>query len=348
MQHGSPCRAGPAALAVAASLVSLLSACRDITVPVLAPSATPAFSAGGAHSADILCQTAVRTPADRYVAKSFTIAAPAGIADPESPKVSVGVFGWTDGATDPARITVCQIPNTPAAQQWVRRTLLKDQPELNLTHPNANASEVARRVAANVATRRPRGPASDVSINMMVVPSDCDPTYMDACTCDPTMLTCDGYTPVPEDPGPEPPPPPPVDDVIPVTPDPSYEYVPGPPIITCRNQTQYPHLSGNDVSVHGETRCDYPPAAITLRVALSKQRCVGFWIFSWCWFSEKNSVTRTAPAGYSYYDLPLHVYCEPGWWEGKTTHTIAFPPGYYPAVGSVTTYSLYDLIVRWC
>lgn len=346
MQHGHTFTSRRAALTFAAAVAGLLPACRDGTSPVLtAPAGVSMSSAGGAHAVDISCVTAIRTPANRYIAKPFTIAAPAGIADAKSPKISVGVYAWTEGVTDPARITACQISDTPAARNWVRHALLREHPELDLTHPNANASDVARRVATQVATARPRGPRSDVSINM-ITPSECDPMYSD-CTCDPNAIICDGYTPVPEEPGPEPPPPPLVDDVLPANPDPSYGSVPGPSTITCFTKTQYPHISGSDVSVHGETRCDYPPALITLRVALSKQRCISLF-FSWCWFSEKDSDTASAPFGYSYFDHPLHVRCEPGWWEGKTTHVVTFPLGFWPQIGVVTTYSPYDLLVRWC
>jgi hypothetical protein len=277
--------------------------------------------------------------------KAFTIDAPAGIAGQQSTHIGVGVYGWTEGATDPARITVCDIPDTPAARQWVRRALLHEQPELNLSNPSANASDVARRVAARVATARPRAATADVSINMIV--DDCDPTYME-CTCDPMAITCGDYTPAPEDPGPQPPPPPLVDDLVPVSPDPSYGYVPGPSTITCRSKTQYVHISGADVSVHGQTSCDYPIQKITLRVALSKQRCLSFFFFSYCWMSEKDSVQKDAPSSYTYFELPLHVPCTPGWWEGKTTHWLTAPAGYYPPVTELTTYSPYDLIVYRC
>ena len=324
--------------AVALALTGVLAACADGAPRITEPEA--GAPAAGVALTEVGCQVAVRTPGDRYSARRITLQAPARIARPGAEPTSFGVLEWRDGLADPSRLTVCEIPNTPAAKEWVRRTLLRGRPELNLRRPAANAGALASRVAAAAAGARPRPTGA------LQMVSTLESGYQ-LCEYD---TDCGGEYPIEEEIGPEPPPPEYSETsdetyLDPYYSDPYVEAAALAPVIVCNHQTQYPHISGFDISVHGLTKCSAPVSSITLNVTLRKQRCIWFI----CWMSDRaSSGPRSSPFGWSYLDVPLHIRCEPGYWDGKTNHSVTHPPGYWPSTVYRTSYSTMALLVRWC
>lgn len=118
------------------------------------------------------------------------------------------------------------------------------------------------------------------------------------------------------------------------------------PLIDCLHRTQYIHMSGRDISVHGETRCTAPVSLITLTVVIQKRRC--WWYF--CWWSDKYTKgPQSSPPGYSYFELPFHIRCETGYWTAKTKSEVIPPPGLTIIYSTGSwSHSPVGLIVRQC
>jgi hypothetical protein len=336
---------------VVASLLALLVACTDQALvttpqePVDLSAANP--TRGGAFPAiaeQAICQLVRRTSTDEYLTKEVRIPLPRSVAHTTAGRTTFAWRGWSEGTSDPVRLAICDIPDTPAALASIRATLSGDLPEMNITSAAVFGLEL-NGAAAVAAASEPRMLVEvRATADAGVEDGICDPRAIidPDCNCEenPTVPACEGWDPALETDGPPPP--------DPFEPDASLSLALAGAPIHCLMQTHDVHRSTSagsfgDISVHGRTECTAPMPGLTNRVSLRKQRC--FWFI--CWWSERRANTGSA-TNKPFLDSNVKAPCETGYWHGRTTHTVTAPPGYAPQLSTHTSMSRFALGVSRC
>ncbi|HEX6746493.1 MAG TPA: hypothetical protein VF092_04195 [Longimicrobium sp.] len=329
-------RVPTAAKLAAAGLVALLMAgCADAPRRLTGPESAELPGARGAPSTNtaiVACKLAVRMPSGSYRTKELTVRAPRHIADPAGKTVTHGYREWVTGLPDPVRLVMCEVPATPAAEEWFRTVFPGVQASVAGSAPGARSPLATLVTAADAFTTSPAVVYDGLGRRAMV---ECEPYEQLAVDCS------GGDTGGGEWEGPPPPDEEPGDAAIDASGDPVAAMAEGAEgggaaaaiPITCAGQTDNPHRSTHVpgmVNVIGRTTCS-APIPISVSVALQRQSCV--WIF--CWWSSRAS-GYNATTG-TFVQANAASFCQTGYWRGRSTHSATPGFGYWPPSATWST-----------
>jgi hypothetical protein len=323
--HGP--RTGVVASVAAVVVAAIIAGCAEPGT-VVAPKAREALPAPKPADAGsrppnvaaslVYCDVASIVSREGYRVRGVAIKVPRNIFDASGATVKIGVRGWAKDAPDPTQLALCTIHDNAAAREF-----FKTEFGVPSADPSAPFAVTDRGALASADAAGSRVTATGVEV------FDAPSAAMLIAPCDPTAIYCEDQPP--EEPVDEGPPPaePPAPDLSLA---PSEDGAALAPVIRCYGRTDYPHRSGYNVNVHGETGCD-TPLPLSTSVSLQRQKCV--WIF--CWWSTYGSgyyanvatVARTNAA----------AFCQKGWWRGSSWHSVQFPFGYWPPSAYFNTYN---------
>ncbi len=257
-----------ASVAIAALQAVLQAGCTDAPNQIAEPITPGVLASAVAGSPQNLeagvvnCVLAVRRPSGIYRTKTVTIRVPRSIFATNANTVRFGFRGWVPGKPDPTRLALCTIPATPSAVEWFKELFRSsrsfpassDGPVTSSGAPLGTTSAATDIVIVD-------GDGAQSPQNELNFADECDTAIIPPEHCDEWEEGGEEEGPPPSDPDqPEVSMDAAVDPLAP--PDTSgvpQLFVP----ITCRGNTDYPHLSttpgfGMNANVHGRTVCSQP------------------------------------------------------------------------------------------
>lgn len=352
-------------LAVASTLLVLLSGCRDNSPMPTGPAPSGAVASeqtiGSVLSSDPLssrlsrtpgaCLVAVRSPDGGYLSRSTAVQLPSQIKSNGAPTARFAYRGWAPGVPEPVLLAVCTIPDAPSARAYFEKRFggkPMSAAELRSFAQSAGVSGaeewgtgttpyVSQELEPTYVTD---GLASESNATR-AAPTD-GVTGMMIVACDPTAIIpepgCDGYVPEEEYVPDTPPPPDGELNYVPWGPMP----LPLPSVVQCQARTDFPHLSttfgflGN-INVKSSNSCPIP-LPMFVSTTLMRQRCFFGHICFWDTITPTSFLTS---ASAMFLQAMANTYCSwsTGWYRGVGLHEVTI-------FGSIVTARTVSTAVR--